>query len=222
MSRAEICRRLELTGIVPVVRAKNAEQAWLACRALLAGGVDVLEVTMTVPDAPNLIRELVAHFGKDALVGAGTVLDAATARACLRAGAEFIVSPGLDPDVVRAAHEAEKPALPGALTPTEVMAALRLGADAIKLFPASAMGGAKYLRSLRAPFEKARFLPTGGVNASTARDFILAGAIALGVGSELVDPQALARGDSTPITDRARELVTLVRAARAELAELAA
>ena len=217
MNRAEICRRLELIGVVPVVRAKNAEQAWLACRALMAGGVDVLEVTMTVPNAPNLIRQLVAELGKDVLVGAGTVLDAATAHACLRAGAEFIVSPGLDVDVVRTAHDAEKPALPGALTPTEVMAAMRAGADVIKVFPASAMGGAQYLRSLRAPFENARFLPTGGVNASTARDFILAGAVALGVGSELVDPQALARGDSTIITDRARELVALVRAARAEL-----
>jgi len=146
-----------------------------------------------------------------------SALDAATAHACLRAGAEFIVSPGLDVDVVRTAHDAEKPALPGALTPTEVMAAMRAGADVIKVFPASAMGGAQYLRSLRAPFENARFLPTGGVNASTARDFILAGAVALGVGSELVDPQALARGDSTIITDRARELVALVRAARAEL-----
>ena len=218
MSRAEICARMERTGVVPVVRAKNTEQAWLACRALCAGGIDVLEVTMTVPNAPSLIRELVAHFGNDVLVGAGTVLDPETARACIRAGAEFIVSPGFDADIVRAAHEAEKPALPGALTPTEVMAALRAGADIIKVFPASAMGGAKYLRSLRAPFEHARFLPTGGVNAETARDFIAAGAVALGVGSELIDAQALARGDGETITARARELVAAVRLARQELA----
>ena len=217
MSRLAICRRVELTGVVPVVRARNTEQAWLACRALLAGGVDVLEVTMTVPDAPNLIRELVAQFGKEVLVGAGTVLDAETARSCIRAGAEFIVSPGFDPEIVRAAHDADKPALPGALTPTEIMAALRANADIIKVFPASAMGGASYLRSLRAPFAAARFLPTGGVNVNTARDFIAAGAVALGVGSELIDPQALARGDGETITTRARELIAAVRAARQEL-----
>jgi 2-dehydro-3-deoxyphosphogluconate aldolase/(4S)-4-hydroxy-2-oxoglutarate aldolase len=219
MSRLSICQRMERTGIVPVVRAKNAEQAWLACRSLRAGGIDVLEVTMTVPDAINLIRELVAQFGNEVLVGAGTVLDAETARACIRAGAEFIVSPGFDADIVRAAHEADKPALPGALTPTEIMAATRAGADIIKLFPASAMGGAKYLRSLRAPFEHARFLPTGGVNAETARDFIAAGAVALGVGSELIDAQALARGDGETIIARAQELVAAVRLARQELAE---
>jgi 2-dehydro-3-deoxyphosphogluconate aldolase/(4S)-4-hydroxy-2-oxoglutarate aldolase len=218
MSRIGICEALTRTGIVPVIRARNTEQAWLACRALCAGGVDVLEITMTVPDATTLIRELVAHFGRQVLVGAGTVLDAETARACIRAGAEFIVSPGFDPDIVRAAHEADKPALPGALTPTEIMAAMRAGADIIKLFPASALGGAKYLRALRAPFAGVRFLPTGGVNATTARDFIAAGAVALGAGSELIDSLALARGDDQTITASARELVAAVRSARAELA----
>ena len=218
MNREQICERMLKTGIVPVVRAANAEQAWLACRALRAGGIDVLEVTMTVPDAPTLIRELVAQFGDEVLVGAGTVLDAETARACIRAGAEFIVSPGFDAEIVRAAHDAGKPALPGALTPTEVMAAMKAGADIIKVFPASAMGGAKYLRSLRGPFPHARLLPTGGVNASTAREFISAGAVALGVGSELIDPKALARGDGETITGLAQELVAAVRMARQELA----
>ena len=218
MSRIGICEAIARTGIVPVVRAGNTEQAWLACHALCAGGVDVLEITMTVPDATTLIQELVAHFGRQVLVGAGTVLDAETARACIRAGAEFIVSPGFDPDIVRAAHDADKLALPGALTPTEIMAAMRAGADIIKLFPASALGGAKYLRALRAPFASARFLPTGGVNATTAREFIAAGAVALGAGSELIDSLALARGDDQTITTRARELVAAVRLARAELA----
>jgi len=218
MNRVAICRRIEHTGLVPVIRAQSTEQAWLACRALCAGGVDVLEVTMTVPHAARLIHELVSHFGDEVLVGAGTVLDAETARTCIRAGAEFIVSPGFEPEIVAAAHAADKPALPGALTPSEIMAAMRAGADIIKLFPASAMGGAKYLRALRAPFEYARFLPTGGVNATTARDFIAAGAVALGVGSELIDPQALARGDGESITTRARELIAQVRQARQELA----
>lgn len=217
MNRVAICRRMEHTGVVPVIRAPNAEQAFLACRALHAGGVDVFEITMTVPNAPEVIREVVKQFSKDVLVGAGTVLDAETARACIRAGAEFIVSPGFDPEIMRAAHDAGKPALPGVLTPTEIMAATRAGADIVKLFPASALGGAKYLRSLRAPFERVRFLPTGGVNASTARDFIAAGAVALGVGSELVDTAALERGDSELIATRARDLVNQVRLARQEL-----
>jgi 2-dehydro-3-deoxyphosphogluconate aldolase/(4S)-4-hydroxy-2-oxoglutarate aldolase len=218
MNRVAICRRIEHTGVVPVVRAANTEQAFFACRALHAGGVDVLEITMTVPDAVSVIRELVAQFKGDVLVGAGTVLDADAARACIRAGAEFIVSPGFDPEIVRVAHQAEKPAIPGALTPSEIMAATRAGADMVKLFPVSALGGAKYLRALRAPFEYVRFLPTGGVNASTARDYIAAGAVALGAGSELVDPQALLRGDSALLAARARELINEVRVARQELA----
>jgi 2-dehydro-3-deoxyphosphogluconate aldolase/(4S)-4-hydroxy-2-oxoglutarate aldolase len=218
MNRVAICRRIEHTGVVPVIRATSADQAFFACRALHAGGVDVFEITLTVPDAVRVIRELVAQFSGDVLVGAGTVLDGDAARACIRAGAEFIVSPGFDPEIVRAAHDAGKPALPGVITPTEIMAATRAGADILKLFPASALGGAKYLRALRAPFEYVRFLPTGGVNATTAREFIAAGAVALGVGSELVDAQALARGDSELITTRARELVTQVRLARQELA----
>jgi len=218
MNRSAICHRIEHTGVVPVIRASSAEQAWLACRALHAGGIDVFEITMTVPDATRVIRELVSQFSGQVLVGAGTVIDPKTAEACIDAGAEFIVSPGFDAHIVRVAHDAGKPALPGALTPTEIMAALRAGADIIKLFPASAMGGAKYLRSLRAPFESVRFLPTGGVNASTAREFIAAGAVALGVGSELVDTAALARGESEVITARARELIAAVRLAREELA----
>ena len=217
MNRVAICRRIEHTGVVPVIRATSPEQAFFACRALREGGVDVFEITMTVPDAPRVIRELVTQFSGEVLVGAGTVLDAETARACIKAGAEFIVSPGFDADIVRAAHEAGKPALPGALTPTEIMAATRAGADIIKLFPASALGGPKYLRALRAPFEYVRFLPTGGVNATTAREFIAAGAVALGAGSELIDAQALARGDGALITLRARELVSEVRLARQEL-----
>jgi 2-dehydro-3-deoxyphosphogluconate aldolase/(4S)-4-hydroxy-2-oxoglutarate aldolase len=217
MNRVAICRRIEHTGVVPVIRATSPEQAFFACRALREGGVDVFEITMTVPEAPRVIRELVAQFSGEVLVGAGTVLDAETARACIKAGAEFIVSPGFDADIVRAAHDAGKPALPGALTPTEIMAATRAGADIIKLFPASALGGPKYLRALRAPFEYVRFLPTGGVNATTAREFIAAGAVALGAGSELIDAQALARGDGALITLRARELVSEVRLARQEL-----
>ncbi|HEX3775416.1 MAG TPA: bifunctional 4-hydroxy-2-oxoglutarate aldolase/2-dehydro-3-deoxy-phosphogluconate aldolase [Polyangiaceae bacterium] len=215
MNRVAICRRIEHTGIVPVVRAESAEQALLACRALKAGGVDVLEITLTVPDAPQLIRTL-AHEFPDTLIGAGTVTDSKQARACLEAGAEFVVSPGFDPEIVALCHEAEKPALPGAITPSEIMGALRSGADIIKLFPASALGGAKYLKSLRGPFPYVRFLPTGGVNASTARDYIAAGAVALGVGSELVDVVAIERREFETIAARTRELIRVVREARQE------
>jgi 2-dehydro-3-deoxyphosphogluconate aldolase/(4S)-4-hydroxy-2-oxoglutarate aldolase len=215
MNRVAICRRIEHTGVVPVVRAESAEHALLACRALKAGGVDVLEITLTVPDAPQLIRTLLQEF-PDTLIGAGTVIDSKQARACLDAGAEFIVSPGFDPEIVALCHEAEKLALPGALTPSEIMGALRSGADIIKLFPASALGGAKYLKSLRGPFPYVRFLPTGGVNVSTARDYIAAGAVALGAGSELIDAAAIERRELETISARVRELINVVREARQE------
>jgi 2-dehydro-3-deoxyphosphogluconate aldolase/(4S)-4-hydroxy-2-oxoglutarate aldolase len=215
MTRAETCARIEEIGIVPVVRAASAELALRAAEAVLAGGISIFEITMTVPDAPAVIRTLCARLGSRAVVGAGTVLDAEAAARCLDAGAAFIVSPGFDPATVAAAHARGVPAMPGALTPTEVMAASKAGADMIKIFPASAVGGPKYLRALRGPFPDLKLLPTGGVNAATAADYIAAGAAALGVGSELVDPAALARGDDALLTTRARGLVAAVAAARA-------
>jgi 2-dehydro-3-deoxyphosphogluconate aldolase / (4S)-4-hydroxy-2-oxoglutarate aldolase len=214
MTRAEICRRIEEVGIVPVVRASSPELAIRAAEAVLAGGISIFEITMTVPDALFVIRALVETLGDRALVGAGTVLDAATATGCIDAGATFIVSPGFDAATVAAAHARWIPAMPGALTPTEVIAAMRAGADMVKIFPASAVGGPKYLRALKGPFPDLKLLPTGGVNAQTAGEYIAAGAAALGVGSELVDPAALARGDDAVLTERARELVAAVRKAR--------
>jgi 2-dehydro-3-deoxyphosphogluconate aldolase/(4S)-4-hydroxy-2-oxoglutarate aldolase len=215
MTRAETCARIEEIGIVPVVRASSAEVALRAAEAVLAGGISIFEITMTVPDAPAVIRTLSARLGSRAVVGAGTVLDAEAAARCLDAGAAFIVSPGFDPATVAAAHARGVPAMPGALTPTEVIAAWKAGADMVKIFPASAVGGPKYLRALRGPLPDVKLLPTGGVNATTAADYIAAGAAALGVGSELVDPAALARGDDALLTTRARELVAAVAAARA-------
>jgi 2-dehydro-3-deoxyphosphogluconate aldolase/(4S)-4-hydroxy-2-oxoglutarate aldolase len=214
MTRAETCARIEEIGIVPVVRAASAELALRAAEAVLAGGISIFEITMTVPDAPAVIRALAARLGSRAVVGAGTVLDAEAAARCLDAGAAFIVSPGFDPATVAAAHARGVPAMPGALTPTEVIAAWKAGADMVKIVPASAVGGPKYLRALRGPLPDVKLLPTGGVNATTAADYIAAGAAALGVGSELVDPAALARGDDAVLTDRARELVAAVRQAR--------
>jgi 2-dehydro-3-deoxyphosphogluconate aldolase / (4S)-4-hydroxy-2-oxoglutarate aldolase len=215
-ARADTCRRIEEVGIVPVVRAPSPELAMRAAEAVLAGGISIFEITMTVPHATAAIRALVDKLGDRAVVGAGTVLDADAARACIDAGAEFIVSPGLDVATIAAAHERGVPIMPGALTPTEVITAWKAGADMVKIFPASAVGGPKYLKALRGPLPDVKMLPTGGVNAQTAGEYIAAGAAALGVGSELVDIAALTRGEDSLLTERARELVAAVRTARAK------
>ena len=214
MTRAEVCKRIEAVGIVPVIRAPSPELALLACEAILAGGISVFEITMTIPDAPAVIRALRTRLGERALIGAGTVLDAADARACIEAGAEFIVSPGFDAATIAAAHEAGIAAMPGALTPTEVIAAWKAGADVVKIFPCSALGGASYLRALKGPLPQVKLMPTGGVNINTAKDFLAAGAVALGVGSELVDIAAVKDDRAHVLTERAREFVAAVAAAR--------
>ncbi|HKO50438.1 MAG TPA: bifunctional 4-hydroxy-2-oxoglutarate aldolase/2-dehydro-3-deoxy-phosphogluconate aldolase [Polyangiaceae bacterium] len=214
MTRAEVCKRIEAVGIVPVIRAPTPELALLACEAILAGGISVFEITMTIPDAPAVIRALRTRLGAKALIGAGTVLDAADARACIEAGAEFVVSPGFDAATIAAAHEAGIAAMPGALTPTEVIAAWKAGADVVKIFPCSALGGASYLRALKGPLPQVKLMPTGGVNINTAKDFLAAGAVALGVGSELVDIAAVKDDRAHVLTERAREFVTAVAAAR--------
>jgi 2-dehydro-3-deoxyphosphogluconate aldolase/(4S)-4-hydroxy-2-oxoglutarate aldolase len=215
MNRAEISKRIETTGIVPIVRAPSAEVAASAARAILAAGIDVVEITMTVPNALDLLRKLRAEIGQDVLLGAGTVLDAQTARDCIAAGAEFIVAPGFDVETVRACHALDKPCMPGALTPTEVIAAWNAGADMVKIFPCSALGGASYLRALKAPLPQVKMLPTGGVDVTTAADFIKAGAVALGVGAAVVDLKLLAQKGPGAVTERCRQLVDVVSAARA-------
>jgi 2-dehydro-3-deoxyphosphogluconate aldolase/(4S)-4-hydroxy-2-oxoglutarate aldolase len=214
-----VCRQVEAVGLVPIVRAPSAALGTRAVEAILAAGLSVVEVTMTVPDALSVIRALAERFRGRALLGAGTVLDAETARACVGAGAAFIVSPGLDLGTVQAAHALDVPVMPGALTPTEVIAAWKAGADMVKLFPCSAVGGAKYLRALRGPLPQVKFLPTGGVSLATIDEYVAAGAAALGIGGELVDTAALAAGNDAIITDRARELVRALGAARAKLAQ---
>jgi 2-dehydro-3-deoxyphosphogluconate aldolase/(4S)-4-hydroxy-2-oxoglutarate aldolase len=215
MTRQEISKRIEDTGIIPIVRAPSAEVAATAARAILAAGVDVLEITMTVPNATDLMRQLRKEIGTDVLLGAGTVLDAQGAQACIDAGAEFIVAPGLDLDTIRAAHAAGKPCMPGALTPTEVITAWKAGADMVKIFPCSALGGASYLRALKAPLPQVKLLPTGGVDATTAADFIRAGAAALGVGAAVVDLKLLAKEGPAAVTAKCKQLVEVVKAARA-------
>jgi len=219
MTIEEVIRRIEEIGIVPVVRAATVEEATRAVEAICAGGIPVVEITMTVPNAVSVIREVAQQYRDKVLIGAGTVTTAEQAESCFRAGAEFLVSPGLAASVLSVARAAEKLAIPGALTPTELMNAHDHGARLVKIFPCGNLGGPKYLRSLKAPFPNAQLIPTGGVNAANAADFIAAGAFALGVGADLVDASALREGNLEKISTGARELVDAVASARKALRE---
>ncbi len=213
-SKQEVLARIREVGVVPVIRAESPDEAAAAIEAIRAGGIPVLEITLTVPGAIRLIEELSRRFGEEALVGAGTVLDAETARACILAGAHFVVSPALDLDTIACCRRYGVPVFPGALTPTEVVRAWQAGADMVKVFPCGNVGGAAYIKSLKAPLPQIELVPTGGVNLQTAADFIKAGASALGVGADLVDLKALRAGNAALVTERARQLVEIVRAAR--------
>jgi 2-dehydro-3-deoxyphosphogluconate aldolase / (4S)-4-hydroxy-2-oxoglutarate aldolase len=209
---------LEAAGIIPVLRARSAKEALGVVEAMVAGGVTVIEVTMTVPGAIDVLRELKRSYGSKLLLGSGTVTDGAEAAATIDAGAEFVVSPSLHMDVIAETKKRDKVSLPGALTPTEVITAWRAGADFVKVFPCSAMGGASYLKSLKAPFPYLRLVPTGGVTLQTAASFLEAGASALGVGADLVNLQAIADGKPEVITNTARgyiEVIARTRAAKA-------
>lgn len=212
----EVIRRVGEIGIVPVVRASSVDEANRAVEAICAGGIPVVEITMTVPNAVSVIRELAQHR-KDVLLGAGTVTNAEQAEQCIQAGAQFLVSPGLSVPALEVAKRHSILAIPGALTPTELMNAQAHGARLVKIFPCGNVGGAKYLKSLKAPFPQAALIPTGGVNAANAADFIAAGAFALGVGADLVDIAALRAGNPQKITTAARELINAVAAARSAL-----
>jgi 2-dehydro-3-deoxyphosphogluconate aldolase/(4S)-4-hydroxy-2-oxoglutarate aldolase len=211
MNKTEILERVRAIGLVPVLRATSAKEAITIADAILAGGVTVLEVTMTVPGAIQVMQQLADHHGEKLLIGAGTVLDAETARSCLLAGAQFIVSPALDVRTIELCRRYSAPVMPGALTPTEIVTAWQAGADLVKVFPCSAVGGAKYLKALQAPLPQIPLIPTGGVSLSTAAEFLAAGAFALGVGSDLVDAKAAAEGRVHVITENARKYMDIVR-----------
>jgi len=217
MTIDEVIRRIGEIGIVPVVRASTIDEAMRAVQAICAGGIPVVEITMTVPNAMSVVREVAQQYEGKVLIGAGTVTTAEQAELCIRAGAEFLVSPGLATSVLSVAQASAKLAIPGALTPTELMNAHDHGARLVKIFPCGNVGGAKYLRSLKAPFPNASLIPTGGVNAANAGEFIAAGAFALGVGADLVDTAALRAGNLEKITSGARELAQAVASARAAL-----
>ena len=207
--------RIAATGIVPVVRAPSADLAVQAIDAIRAGGIDVIELTMTVPGAVPLIRELTTRFGDAVVVGAGTVLDVETARACLMSGAAFVVSPVLDVAMVECCRALGVPVIPGALTPTEIVRAARAAGDVVKVFPCGALGGPAYLRSLLAPLPNLKLIPTGGVSLKNAGEFFQAGAFAIGVGADLVDIGKIRDGQAGDVTLAARAYVDEVARARA-------
>jgi len=214
MKKQDVLAELKRVGLVPVLRAESEAQAMALAHAIADGGVTCLEVTMTVPGALDVMVRL-ERERPDILMGAGTVLDAETAEACIGAGAQFIVSPAFDEKTVSYCRKHEIAVLPGALTPTEVLLAWNAGADVVKIFPASAMGGAKYLRSLKAPLPDIEMIPTGGVSLATAREFLEAGAFALGVGADLVDTKAIANGHPETVTEHARKYLEIVQAFQA-------
>ena len=221
MDKSEVLQHIVEVGLVPVIRAEDKEEAIRVIDAVEAGGIPLLEITMTVPGALSII-EAVRKREKSAVVGAGTVLDPETARACIFAGAQFIVSPTLNVATIEICRRYGVAVIAGALTPTEVVNAWSAGADVVKIFPCGAVGGASYIKALKAPFPQIDLIPTGGVSLKTAADFIKAGSFALGVGSDLIDAKAMLEEDwntlATSVSAKAREYVRVVAEARAALA----
>jgi 2-dehydro-3-deoxyphosphogluconate aldolase / (4S)-4-hydroxy-2-oxoglutarate aldolase len=214
LDKSEVIKKIKEIGVIPVVRATSAVEAMRAIDAIREGGISVLEITMTVPGAVKVIEEVANRYGNDALVGAGTVLDPETAKACISSGAQFIVSPALNFETIACCRELDIAVMPGALTPTEVVQAWNAGADFVKVFPAGAVGGPNYLKALKAPLPQIELVPTGGVSLRTAGDFIRAGAAALGVGADLVDLNAIREGQTALITERAKQFIQIVQDAR--------
>jgi 2-dehydro-3-deoxyphosphogluconate aldolase / (4S)-4-hydroxy-2-oxoglutarate aldolase len=210
MTKAEVRARIEELAIIPAVRAANAEDALFAAEAVSKGGLPIVELTMTVPNATDLIAHLVKKHPK-MIVGAGTVLDFETARACLAAGAKFITSPGFDLEVVQFTIKAGVIAIPGVMTPSEIMAATNAGADFVKIFPCSHLGGVDYMQALKAPFPHVAFIASGGVNQQTAGRYLAAGATAVGIGADLIPPRAIASREADWIQELARRYVHTVK-----------
>jgi 2-dehydro-3-deoxyphosphogluconate aldolase/(4S)-4-hydroxy-2-oxoglutarate aldolase len=216
MTKEAVRARIEEIGVIPALRVHSADDALFAAEAVREGGIPIIEVTITVPGALDVIRHL-AENSADVIVGAGTVLDLGWARRCLDAGARFLTSPGLDPKMVEFAAHEKVVVFPGALTPTDVMNAAKAGADFVKIFPCAQVGGPSYIRALKSPFPEVRFIASGGVNQQTVSDFILAGAAAVGIGRDLIHQDAIKRRDRAWIRELARRYVAMVRQARTQL-----
>jgi 2-dehydro-3-deoxyphosphogluconate aldolase/(4S)-4-hydroxy-2-oxoglutarate aldolase len=221
MDKEGVRNRILEIGIVPVIRATTPAEARLAARAVSQGGIPIVEITMTVPGAIDVIRELAKTSGAELLVGAGTVLNAETARRCIDAGAQFLVSPGLNVATIEFAVKEGTLIAAGALTPTEVITAWEAGSDFVKVFPCGQVGGAKYIKALKGPLPQIPLVPTGGVNPDTAADFLEAGAAALGVGGELCHADALRSGNAQVIVENARKFLAIVKQTRAKMAATA-
>lgn len=213
MTREDTLAEIERVGVIAVIRADSPDAMVDVARSLAEGGVTACEITMTVPDAIEAIRAVSRELGNEAIIGVGTVLDSDTAEEAIAAGAEFVVSPILDPAVVETAHRHDKVAIPGALSPTEALTAWNAGADVVKVFPANHFGP-RYFRDLHGPLPHIRLSPTGGVNLETTSQWIEAGAVAVGVGSALVRKDLLAAGDWASLTDLAARYVAAVAEAR--------
>ena len=222
MNKQLVRQRILDIGIIPVVRASSQREAHIAAEAVCKGGIPIVEITMTCPGAIDVIRELARSAGSEILIGAGTVLNAADARRCLDAGAQFLVSPGFNRATVELSVRESTLIMAGALTPTEIIEAWTAGSDLVKVFPCGQVGGAKYIKALQGPLPQIPLVPTGGVNLSTAADFIEAGAAALGIGGELVQPEALKSNKPEMIVEAARKFLEIVASARAKLASASA
>jgi 2-dehydro-3-deoxyphosphogluconate aldolase/(4S)-4-hydroxy-2-oxoglutarate aldolase len=217
MTSKEILAFITEVGMVPIVRTSSAESAILAVEAIYAGGIRAAEITMTVPGAIHALEKVADKFGGKIVLGAGTVLDPETARACMLAGAEFFVTPNLRLSTIEMAKRYSKVICPGALTPTEVLTAWEAGADVVKIFPCGNVGGPKYIKALKGPFPQIEMIPTGGVNLETAGEFLKAGACAVAVGSELVDAKTVKEGSFDIIENRARQYLAAIAKARSEM-----
>ena len=212
MDKKSVRECIREIGIVPVVRASSQREALMAAEAVAEGGIPIVEITMTVPGAVDVIRALAKMNSSKILIGAGTVLDAEAARSCRDAGAEFLVSPALNVETIEFATKENVLIMAGALTPTEIVKAWKAGADFVKVFPCGQVGGAKYIKAIKGPLPQIPLVPTGGVNLNTAAEFLEAGAEALGVGSELVQAEALKSGKPEIIVETARKFVEIVKA----------
>jgi 2-dehydro-3-deoxyphosphogluconate aldolase / (4S)-4-hydroxy-2-oxoglutarate aldolase len=212
-NREAVRARIEEVGIIPAIRVSSAEDALFAGEAVSAGGIPILEVTTTVPGATKVIHELM-RSNPGLIVGAGTLHDLEAARRCIDAGATFLTTPGLDLEIVEFARKKGVLCFPGVLTPTEVMSAGKAGCDLVKVFPCAQVGGPSYIKALAAPFPEVRFIASGGVNQNTATDFVLAGAVALGIGRDLIQPGAIQRRDRDWISELARRFLGMVQEAR--------
>src|SRR5712671_3424217 len=215
MTKQQILSFITDIGIVPVVRTATAEGAIKAIEAIHRGGVRAAEITMTVPGAIRALEKVADQFGDKIVLGAGTVLDPETARACMLAGAQFFVTPSLKISTIEMTQRYSKVICPGALTPTEVVTAWEAGADIVKIFPCGNVGGAKYIKALKGPFPHIEMIPTGGVNLETAGDFLRAGACAVAVGGELVDAKMMSEGKFEVLEERARQYLDVIAKARA-------